>query len=990
MPKNIKATQHNAWRRVITALAYFLTITILFALLLVVFYRKEVKPVQDNLKRQAVNTVTLQKNKIGGNFGLISADLLFLANHPHLKEMFTSPGIHRKNFAGDLALFSRTSKIYDQVRVLDSTGMELIRVNLINGKAVVVPDDQLQFKGDRYYFKETISLGEGEVFISPLDLNMEHGRIEQPPKPMLRFGTPVFDAKGRKLGVIVFNYLAGNLIQNLKAVSAGHPGQQMLLNQEGYWLSGGKAGDEWGFMYENGKQKTMANKYPEAWQTISNSDSGQFVTRSGLFAFSTVYPLTVVAEHADTSTEAAASEGNNVKPKGYGWKIVSFIPNAILYAGERSIRNKYGSFLMVLLILSAAGSWFAAESEFARRQREQDLLSYGEKLKNEVRERTGELEKSSIALLNELDAHNQTENELREQVDFNRRVFNSTNSHLAVVAKDGFILEVNDAWRSFAKENLSDDESAWGVGANYFVKYDENWGDAELAAEAFDGVRKVQSGQLSSFSLEYPCHGPGDVKRWFLLYVSPLQGKAGSVLASHTNITVRKLAEVKVQQSLIEMTALNVLARQISANSSLDNIVDAAFYEISRLIHPDLVLLFMRNGENLELLRSGPKNSSLKHGETPSHHIGDCLCGLAASSGQPTYSINIHADSRCSWNECKKAGVRSFAALPLLVENQVFGVLGLASDVEVDFEKQGSFLEVLATEIALGVKNALLIEEVMKHSGALENEITERKQAEEELRLHKEHLEELVEMRTGELAAANVRLQEVDRLKSMFIASMSHELRTPLNSVIGFSSRMLKEWIGALNDEQKKSTTSILNSGKHLLSLINDVIDVSKIEAGMIEVGRDSFDLAELLTEVEQAFSKEAQDRRLFLKVQQIHLPMLTDRRRLLQCLFNLVSNAIKYSEQGGVSVAVQHDQVHGRVTIAVTDTGIGIALEDQSTLFQAFSRLQSPLTAKVLGTGLGLYLTKKITVEMLQGEISMRSEPGKGSTFTMTLPCRV
>lgn len=601
-----------------------------------------------------------------------------------------------------------------------------------------------------------------------------------------------------------------------------------------------------------------------------------------------------------------------------------------------------------------------------------------------------DLDKSAKALQIELDARKQMEEKLREQVDFNMRIFNSTDSHLAVVDRNGVLLDVNDAWRNFARENIGGDESAWGVGANYFVEYDQKWGDVEAAQEAFEGIRQVQCGQAANFSLEYPCHGPDGEKRWFSLYVSPLRGQEGAVLVSHTNITIRKLAVAKVHQSLIEMTALNALAQQISADSTLDRIVDVSLAGISKLIHPDLVLIFRRNGGDLELLRSDPVDSPFSHNETPVHHVGECLCGLAASSAKPVYSININTDSRCAWNECKKAGIHSFAALPLLVENQVLGIIGLASGTEVDFEKQGSFLEVLSAEIALGMKNAFLIEEVTRHAGELEKEIIERKRAEKELRLHKEHLEELVEERTRELAVANERLKEIDRLKSMFIASMSHELRTPLNSVIGFSSILLNEWIGALNDEQKKSLKSILRSGKHLLALINDVIDVSKIEAGMIEVSSDEFDLAELLTEVEQAFAREVQEQGLYLVVPEFHLPMRTDQRRLQQCLLNLVSNAVKYTENGGVAVSVLHNQDQGKVTIAVTDTGIGIDATDQARLFKAFSRIQSLLSAKIPGTGLGLYLTRKIAVEILHGNISVTSESGNGSTFSVTIPCRV
>jgi signal transduction histidine kinase len=245
-------------------------------------------------------------------------------------------------------------------------------------------------------------------------------------------------------------------------------------------------------------------------------------------------------------------------------------------------------------------------------------------------------------------------------------------------------------------------------------------------------------------------------------------------------------------------------------------------------------------------------------------------------------------------------------------------------------------------------------------------------------------------IKSKELAEANISLKEIDRLKSMFIASMSHELRTPLNSVIGFSSILIKEWVGPLNDEQKMNLTSILRSGKLLLSLINDVIDVSKIEAGIIEINREEFNLADILIEVEQTFSKDAQDRKLSLAVQSLSLSMHTDRRRLLQCLLNLVSNALKFTEKGEISVTVRHDESEEKVLLSVADTGIGIGEEDRARLFQAFSRIPSQLSAKVLGTGLGLYLTKKIVVEILHGEISVASEPGRGSTFSIMIPSRV
>ncbi|MFA7405998.1 MAG: histidine kinase dimerization/phospho-acceptor domain-containing protein, partial [Pelobacteraceae bacterium] len=242
--------------------------------------------------------------------------------------------------------------------------------------------------------------------------------------------------------------------------------------------------------------------------------------------------------------------------------------------------------------------------------------------------------------------------------------------------------------------------------------------------------------------------------------------------------------------------------------------------------------------------------------------------------------------------------------------------------------------------------------------------------------------------KTEELENANTKLQELDRLKSMFIASMSHELRTPLNSIIGFSSIIRDEWLGPVNPEQKENLDTIQRSGKHLLSLINDVIDVSKIEAGRIETRFEEFDLYDLVTEAVQYVEKDLHDKGLELQLDIDHHPLCTDKRRLLQCVINLLSNAVKFTEQGGITVsatAVPDMEEHPGsplVGIAVKDSGIGIAEEDIPRLFQPFVRLETPLKTTVTGTGLGLYLTRKLVVDVLDGDILCESAVGTGSTF--------
>ncbi|OIO71230.1 MAG: hypothetical protein COW19_06355 [Zetaproteobacteria bacterium CG12_big_fil_rev_8_21_14_0_65_55_1124] len=275
-----------------------------------------------------------------------------------------------------------------------------------------------------------------------------------------------------------------------------------------------------------------------------------------------------------------------------------------------------------------------------------------------------------------------------------------------------------------------------------------------------------------------------------------------------------------------------------------------------------------------------------------------------------------------------------------------------------------------------------------------ENQLREKSAALEkaniELDRHRGRLEEEVKARTTELEQANRQLKELDQLKSMFIASMSHELRTPLNSIIGFTSITLDGLSGELNDTQRDQLQRVHKAGKHLLSLINDVIDISKVEAGRTDVLPAEFTLQDVVDEAVGVIQPLAAQKQLSLKVDipQGTITLYTDRQRLLQCMLNLVSNAVKFTEKGGITLSARG--IGKDVEIAVSDTGIGIAKEDLPKLFEAFERLESHLRIKAGGTGLGLYLTRRICMGLLQGRISVESTPGKGSIFTLHIPGRL
>lgn len=244
-----------------------------------------------------------------------------------------------------------------------------------------------------------------------------------------------------------------------------------------------------------------------------------------------------------------------------------------------------------------------------------------------------------------------------------------------------------------------------------------------------------------------------------------------------------------------------------------------------------------------------------------------------------------------------------------------------------------------------------------------------------------------------QLEKANSQLQELDRLKSMFIASMSHELRTPLNAIIGFSGILHSGMAGELNSEQSDMLERVRRSGRHLLNLITDIIDIAKIESGKIAPFISEFSLNEALDEAVDSLRQQAQEKGLRLVAHGLDpdINLCSDRKRLLQCLLNLLSNAVKFTPAGEVRIDLQTDRAeNGRLLIRVSDTGIGMTEAQLKELFTPFVRLDSPLKTSVPGTGLGLYLTRKLATEILGGSINAQSSAGSGSTFTLSCPLRL
>jgi signal transduction histidine kinase len=274
------------------------------------------------------------------------------------------------------------------------------------------------------------------------------------------------------------------------------------------------------------------------------------------------------------------------------------------------------------------------------------------------------------------------------------------------------------------------------------------------------------------------------------------------------------------------------------------------------------------------------------------------------------------------------------------------------------------------------------------HVIASVRDITERKAVEDRIRALREQYTAELTIKNEQLEARNREVEQANRLKNEFLASMSHELRTPLHTIIGFSELLTEQLEGPLGEKQQRFVGHILQDARHLLELINEVLDISKIESGRLELKRESFDFSQCVEEVLAGISHQAATKNIALENKnRFHDSLYADRLRVKEVLYNLLSNAVKFTPEGG-GVWVEAFSEGGTLRVSVCDTGIGIQEKEHPSIFEKFYQVGDTTGGIREGTGLGLPITKHL-VELHGGTISVESRPGQGSRFHLTFPLR-
>lgn len=448
---------------------------------------------------------------------------------------------------------------------------------------------------------------------------------------------------------------------------------------------------------------------------------------------------------------------------------------------------------------------------------------------------------------------------------------------------------------------------------------------------------------------------------------------AGNIVAGSLDRT-RKEQDLHRQSKRLRI--LHLIDRAILAAQSPDATALGALRQLEGLIpyYVGVVIVLDESaqfGSILAYHSSYPANfaSLIQLREISLDGLDEAMQELRMGQSQVVEDLSIYAGRSPILAVAESVGVRAYINAPLLVDGQLIGVIGLAAaEPRVFTRQEAEVLSEVADSLAIGIHQARLYEQVRNHADWLEERVAER---------------------TAELSAANVQLAQVARMKDEFLSSMSHELRTPLNGVLGISEALMEEVYGAVNPEQLRALGGIRSSGQKLLALINDILDLTAIEAGHVVLHLEpiqaiSFFRACLLNLQGEI---EAQGLTAVTNLDPAVNFIQGDARRLRQIVLILLKNAVKFTPKGGqIGLDLVGDSEAQQVRFEVWDTGIGISVEEMNQLFQPFQQVDGRLSRRYGGVGLGLAMMARL-VELHQGSVAVESTAGQGSRFIVRLP---
>ncbi|MFW6014029.1 MAG: PAS domain S-box protein [Candidatus Nanoarchaeia archaeon] len=433
-------------------------------------------------------------------------------------------------------------------------------------------------------------------------------------------------------------------------------------------------------------------------------------------------------------------------------------------------------------------------------------------------------------------------------------------------------------------------------------------------------------------------------------------------LASHSSMMIEnsRLYE-RIKHDKDNFSALLNITRETGKLHDLDSLIDNMLKHTIVLTGADYGFVLLKENNHLNLTASEGKYTK----KQLSLKVGKGIAGMVAKTGKTIVVGDCDKEERYIQTE---KDIKSCASIPLFKKGTVMGVLQLESKRKNNFKFFDKSLKVLTNHLSVSIENLRLYEKVLNFNKELEKKVNEA---------------------TKELREKNKELRKMDQMKSDFVSNVSHELRTPLTSISGYTKLLNMGKLGEINEQQKNVISIIIKESDRLTKLINEVLDLSKLESGKIGVKFEKVDFKEVIEETVLNLGSMAEDKDIKIKTK-IHQKTNTinaNRDLLKQVITNLLSNAIKFTPKKGI-ITIEAKKNNDKIKLIVTDTGRGIKKEHIHKLFDKFYQVDSSMTKEEGGTGLGLVIVKHI-VDLHKGKIDVNSKVGKGSTFTVTLPLK-
>nr|CRH05758.1 putative Histidine kinase with Pas 3 domain, PAS 4 domain, HisKA domain, HATPase domain and Response reg domain [Candidatus Magnetococcus massalia] len=760
--------------------------------------------------------------------------------------------------------FSQAKGRYDQIRFLDTSGQERIRVNYHNGNPQVVAHNALQNKQHRYYFTHAIGLKQKQIYISPFDLNVEQKSIEVPLKPMLRLATPVFNRRGKKIGLLILNYLGQRLLDAFKRQSIDFPGRALLINDAGYYLLGPKPEMEWGFMFKKQDQSRRFDvQFPKVWEAIARDHSDVIEQTAHFFLASTLSVQKMVEPN----------HYNQVFCDGCRWSVVIQIPHQLTQQRMLLWFHQYAGVTLLFSLCMAIPIWFLLNSWRTYRQN---------------RER-----------MDQLDATIHTERDL-------------------FVAGPGLVFK----WRNeygWPVEHVSENvRQVLGYTPSQFIQGELSFTsiiDADHLQLVTSAVGKaVRLNQAWFEQPPFPVINADGESRWLHTTISLIRDEQGRVSHFHSyavDVTDLKRAEAKLQKSHKDLqTVIDTMADPTMVIDVVDYTITMVNKAAQQLYAPSLGQGMLSTCYAYTHNRTSPCDGR----DDP------CPIERILTLKQPVRLTHRHYDLQGE---------------PLIVELAASPIL----------DEAGNIIKIVESH----------------------RDITQR-----------HLLEQTLQQAMRDAEAAN-------RAKSAFLATMSHDIRTPMNAVLGMTELLQEE---PLTQEQKRFVQTIHRAGGALLSLINDILDLSKIEAGELTLESLNFSLTELAQDSLDILMLRASEKGLELHFEidpELPTHVMGDPERLQQVLLNLLGNAIKFTQTGQIRLYIDwFDPQQEMLHFTIQDSGVGIAPDRLESIFQPFSQAESSTFRNYGGTGLGLTICRQL-IETMHGTIWAESTLNQGSVFHFT-----